>query len=141
MSGLQTWIGYSDVKKALVYFNVLRNSTFNTANTAIPYELEVLNIGNGFNASSGIFTVPRSGTYYFSFSSNSENTPDEYLWFSLRVNDVEVAGCRPETHISCNIPYTVQLNLGDRVQVYLIQGSANNAIFTGWLVAENVFDS
>lgn len=118
-----------------------RNSSYNAFNTVLPYDVEILNVGNGLNTSSGIFTAPRAGTYYFTFSSFNDGSSN-YLWFSLQLNDVQVATCSPMFHVySCNFPYTVELEFEDRVQVFLLEGSTNIATFTGWLIAENVFDS
>lgn len=124
-----------------MYFNVQKKLTHNNVSTVLPYDVEILNVGNGFNTSSGIFTAPCAGTYYFSFTSSVDNTSDDFLWLSLQLNNVQVANCSPNGMHSCNIPYTVKLKVGDRVHVSLIQGSTSNAIFIGWLVAENIFDS
>ncbi len=140
-SGLQTWIGYTEVKSTPVYFNVGRNTSFNTLAIAMPFEEETLNVGNGMDMSSGIFTAPRSGTYFFTFSSFSEN--GYALSFNLQLNDVRISTCSYTSYTVtyCNIPYTIKLNVGDRVQVSLQQGSTNNALFTGWLLAEDIFQT
>lgn len=139
ITGMETWIGYSDVKSTPVYFTVQRNSTYNAQNTVLTYELEPLNLGNAFNISSGVFTAPRSGTYTFAFTSISDVTYNN-LWFSLQLNDEQIANCQPNYSLYiCSIPYTVELKSGDRIQMFFTQGSTNNVVFTGWLVAENIF--
>jgi hypothetical protein len=65
---LQKWIGYADVKSAPVHFYVQKNSTFSTLKTPIPFDLAVVNEGNAMNSTSGIFTAPRPGIYFFSFT-------------------------------------------------------------------------
>lgn len=45
-SGLQTWIGYVDLKSEPVYFNVERNTSYSTFNEAMPFDWETLNAGN-----------------------------------------------------------------------------------------------
>jgi hypothetical protein len=64
----QKWIGYADVKSAPVHFYVQRNSSFFTYNTPIPFDLARVNEGNAMNLTSGIFTAPRPGIYFFSFT-------------------------------------------------------------------------
>ena len=39
--------------------------TFNTTETPIPFDLEVVNDGNAMDLASGIFTAPRTGIYFF----------------------------------------------------------------------------
>ena len=67
-AGFQTWIGYVDVKSSPVYFYVQRSATFNTTNTPISFDLELLNVGGAMNLTSGKFTAPRDGIYSFSFN-------------------------------------------------------------------------
>jgi hypothetical protein len=66
--GFQKWIGYVDVKSTPVHFYVQRNSSFNKTGTPIPFDLAVVNEGNAMNLTSGKFTAPRTGTYFFSFT-------------------------------------------------------------------------
>ncbi|EFX82830.1 collagenous repeat-containing protein [Daphnia pulex] len=67
-AGFQKWIGYADVKSAPVHFYVQRNSYFNSIRTPIPYDLALVNEGNAMNLTSGVFTAPRPGIYFFSFT-------------------------------------------------------------------------
>ena len=61
-------IGQYDVKSSPVYFYVQRSTNFDTENVPIPFEVTRLNVGNAMNAASGIFTAPKTGIYFFSFS-------------------------------------------------------------------------
>jgi hypothetical protein len=99
-----------------------------------------LNVGDAFNTSTGIFTAPRNGTYFFAFSGFPEN--GAALFFNLQLNDANVANCfSPYVATNCNIPFTAKLNSGDRIQLFLQTGSTNSAVFTGWLIAEDIFQS
>ncbi|EFX80888.1 hypothetical protein DAPPUDRAFT_224393 [Daphnia pulex] len=139
--GLQTWIGYVDLKSESVYFNVERNTSYSTFNEAMPFDWETLNAGNTFNVSSGIFTALRSGTYFFAFSSFSADSYNLF-YFDLEVNGAQQASCRsPMTIYDCHILYTVRLISGDKVQVSLQQGATNIAHFTGVLLEEDIFQS
>lgn len=106
----------------------------------MPFEQENLNVGNAFDLSSGTFVAPCNGTYFFAFTSFADNSYDSF-YFSLNLNDVQITNCyNPvRTLYYCTVLYTVNLNSGDQVQMILQRGSTNNAIFTGALLAENVF--
>jgi hypothetical protein len=65
---LQRRIGYADVKSAPVHFYVQRESKFSTLDTPIPFDLAVVNEGNAMDLTSGTFTAPRKGIYFFSFT-------------------------------------------------------------------------
>ncbi|XP_046458979.1 complement C1q tumor necrosis factor-related protein 2-like [Daphnia pulex] len=85
---IQKWIGYVDVKSAPVHFYVQRNSSFFREKTPIPFELAVVNEGNAMNLTSGIFTAPKPGIYFFSFKglaflkSSSYAELTSYLYFN-----------------------------------------------------------
>jgi hypothetical protein len=56
------------VKSAPVFFQVKRDSHLPPKNVPITFELAWMNVGLGMNLTSGIFTAPRAGTYFFSFT-------------------------------------------------------------------------
>ena len=45
-----------------------QNSNFDTMSTPISFELAQTNEGNAMDLTSGIFTAPKTGTYFFSFT-------------------------------------------------------------------------
>ena len=63
-------IGNIDVKRSSssVYFHVQRKtSSYKNTYTPLTYQIANLNIGGAMDITSGIFTAPTSGVYYFSF--------------------------------------------------------------------------
>lgn len=82
----QKFIGYSDVKSVPTYFYVQKNASFSAANVPIPFEMAKVNIGDAMDITTGIFTTPRSGSYYFSFVGLAElpSFPD-YVYLEVRL--------------------------------------------------------
>jgi ABC-type enterochelin transport system permease subunit len=76
-------VGYNDLKTASVYFYVQRNSSYAINTTVVPYENEQLNSGRAMNITSGVFTAPVSGRYFFSFVGRAITTE---TFVFLRVN-------------------------------------------------------
>lgn len=68
IEGFQQWIGFVDVKSVPNYFYVQLYGDWTTPNTPIPFRKELLNVGGGMNGTSGIFTAPVNGKYFFSLS-------------------------------------------------------------------------
>ncbi len=148
---------YADVKSTPVHFYVQRNSSFTTPSTPIPFELARVNEGNAMNLTSGIFTAPRPGIYFFSFTGNA-NFPASssyvYLQVSLYLNGGRIASGRVEEANTVDYqdsPLTLQstLNLkkGDQVwlQIYQSTGAylyddiySHFTHFTGWMLEEEI---
>ena len=85
----ETIIGFNDLKTASgVYLTVQRNTSNTVIGTSIPYELTRLNIGGAMNLTTGIFTVPTNGRYFFSFAAEAGGAQDSRVY--LRVNDVNI---------------------------------------------------
>ena len=62
-------IGYVDVKSVLIYFYVQRQADgFAQTNTPIIFDQEMLNVGGAYSATTGRFTAPAGGKYFFSFT-------------------------------------------------------------------------
>jgi hypothetical protein len=157
--GFQKLIGYVDVKSAPAHFYVQRNSNFGTKSTPIPFDLARVNEGNAMNLTSGIFTAPRPGIYFFSFtgvarfeSSSSDCWLSSYLFLNgnligqshLHEYNAPVNQYSPLTFQS-----TLNLKKGDRVWVtieysgsssYLYEYDSNSHLthFTGFMLEEEI---
>jgi hypothetical protein len=103
------------------------NSIIDSNGTYIIYPSVHLNRGGHYNASTGVFTVPVSGVYFFSWSMIGNNTNDIYRWY-LRINDSNFLG---DFHLRQDTTETgdayaqngnrstmVNLNAGDTVRIW-----------------------
>ncbi|EFX69011.1 vertebrate gliacolin-like protein [Daphnia pulex] len=161
-AGFQKWIGYADVKSAPVHFYVQRNSNFFSENTSIPFDLALVNEGNAMNLTSGIFTAPRPGIYFFSFTGSARlSSSSSYVGFYsyLYLNgDIIGTGRVSEYNGPVNqySPFTLQstLNLkkGDQLWLgisystdsysYLYDGRDDHRThFTGFMLEEEIVAS
>ena len=144
---METAVGVVDVKSSPVYFHVQRNSTYTLNGTTIPFQIERLNVGGGMNITSGIFTAPKSGIYFFSFTglksnSNTTNLDVELFHNSnyiTRATTQNVAGL-----FTVTLSSTLSLNSGDQISLQLVQGQlydsyAHHTNFNGMLLQEEMF--
>jgi hypothetical protein len=156
----QKWIGFVDVKSAPVHFYVQRNSSFSDEFTPILFDLAVVNEGNALDLTTGKFTAPRPGIYYFSFAgaAYSKSSSNVSFWSRLYLNGNVIGSSRFAEYnspVDQNSPLTLQstLNLktGDQlwVQIDYTSGSSSSLYdssshythFTGFMLEEEIVAS
>jgi hypothetical protein len=154
MTDKQKWIGYTDVKSAPVYFYVQRNSSFNQVSTPLPFELALVNKGNAMNLTTGKFTAPRSGIYFFSFTGHAKfPTSSSKLYFgcSLYLNKVKIgssfiqeANTVDDQRDTLTFQSTLNLKSNDQVWVevwttmFLHDNDNHYTHFTGFILEEEI---
>jgi hypothetical protein len=156
-------IGTVDVKSAPVHFYVQRNSPFYTYGTQIPFNFARVNEGNAMDLTSGKFTAPRPGIYFFSFTALASlysPSSSTLLYSNLYLNGNLIGSNLVQddnTPVSQYSPVTLQstLKLGKGDQVWVQMGSDragsspylyDNSYyfythFTGFMLEEEIFDS
>jgi hypothetical protein len=142
-AGFQTFIGYADVKSTPVYFYVQTNVHHSTVNTAIPFEVTRTNVGNAMNPSTGIFTAPRPGKYFFTYSGISNI--NDWSHIVLQLNGVLLGTAHSVSNTDTFSHHaTLQLSQGDQIRLFLTHGSVYGdgnlfTSFVGILIEEDVF--
>lgn len=144
-------LGYVDIKTKSVSFYVQKNTYIYGREQRIPFEVVRLNIGNAFDLTSGVFTAPVSGTYFFSFSAIKLQKKDLYV--HLRVNGVQVSVAYATSafteyeYIPTGVQSILKLEAGSRVDVWLYKGGIHDnhskdegpkTHFVGWLLEEDL---
>jgi len=130
--GYETRYGFVDVKSSPVHFFVTRYSGWSKVGI-IPFEKEYLNLGGGMNTTSGIFTVPKTGIYTFSFKGEGYGTGPGYAgsgWVLLKRNDETVAdgvstvfNAPSYSFSTLSVHGTLKLHKGDAITIYLLGGA------------------
>ena len=145
--GYETLIGFNDIKTAAgVYFYVQRKSELKISNKVIPWEVEILNIGDAMNPSTGIFTTPVNGRYHFGFTAiSSKSSQNNFV--CLRVNGNNTAqssagSSGSNTGYSLPVYATLSLKKGDTIDMLLsgrtFEEKAPQALFFGILLEEDL---
>jgi C1q-related factor len=133
---VENFVGVVDVKSSPVYFHVQRNSTYNITGTAIPFQIERLNVGGGMNITSGIFTAPKSGIYFFSFTGLKEN-PADWLAVDLYQNSNYITKASATSiigYLTVTLSSTLSVKSGDRISLRLLSGQLHDH---GWYMYTN----
>ncbi len=149
-------IGYADVKSAPVHFYVQRNSNFDTRNTPIPFELARVNEGNAMDLTSGIFTAPRPGIYFFSFTgvarlyNPSPVNLNSHLYLNgnlIGMSNVQESYGFVDQLSPLTLHSTLNLKKGDQLWVtidysvsssHLFDDSYHYTHFTGFMLKEDI---
>ena len=126
-----------------VIFNAQKTQGYNDVIGTLTYDKVDLNIGGGFDGSSGIFKVPVSGIYHLSFSGQSANKNTVtaiYVYKNglpmFRIYDTNEV----ENSNAHNVSYTWMMTLvqGDELKLnshhYLLANSDERLTFTGELI-------
>jgi C1q-related factor len=119
---METAVGVVDVKSSPVYFHVQRNSSYLITGTKIPFDIERLNVGGGMNITSGIFTAPKSGIYFFSFTGVKYPQSNVNLDVDLYQNSNQIAratGLNVVGYGPATLSSTLSLKSGDRISLQL----------------------
>lgn len=145
----QTVIGNLDIKSKEVHFYYQRTTSFTTANSIIPFDLETLNEGNAMNSRTGIFTAPVDGTYHFCFSGIKDGSTVP-LNIELQQNGFTKIGLAYATNLNYFLGLSIintslKLRAGDTVNLFK-SGSgvlydatdSHYTHFTGWLQEEDL---
>ena len=93
-----------------VYFCAQMNSGYLSRGTVIPFEEEVANVGGAMDLASGVFTAPRNGSYFFSFSAVAGGTGTVVY---LDVNGTEKGIAFANNLQSLSLEAIVKLKEGD----------------------------
>ena len=115
-------------------------------NAAVQYDKILLNDGNGFGPTTGIFTAPRPGTYLFNFA-GVDLPGNEELVVGLYKNGNLIGSFYAVNHGAAPIPSILRLAADDAIQMSIITpngmlfGNPSNAFthFTGVLLEEEIF--
>lgn len=140
------------------FFYVQKNTSFAATDIPIPFEIAMANVGEAINSTSGIFTSPQEGRYFFSFtglaqfpfSSSYKLRLGVGLYLNGNLNGRSwVANKASDQHSPFRLESTQHLQPGDKVWlqitdisdgVYLYDNSNHYSHFTGWLLQKEIFE-
>ena len=153
----ETWIGFADVKSAPIYFYATRNYSFSSTVGPIPFHYAIVNAGDAMDLTTGKFTAPVTGIYFFSFTGMADFPQSSSLLrlgigFFLNANQVgrsfvDEANSVNRQKSQLTLQSTLYLKKGDQIWVQIIIIGSGVSLydnewhythFTGFLLDENI---
>ncbi len=119
---VQNRIGLVNVKSELIHFYVQRETSFQRTgeDEPIPFEIDVVNDGNAMDLTTGIFTAPKTGTYFFDFSAVGLPETGVYnIVFYKNEDKLASALVDDGFQFSVSLPSIWHLNRGDTVNEFI----------------------
>jgi hypothetical protein len=117
----------SNQRPSISTFSAIQNST--KKSTPFPFDLARVNEGNAMNLTSGIFTAPQPGIYFFPFTglgNFQRSSSNVYLQVGLYLNggeigmgDVEAANTVANQNNQVTVQSTLNMEKGDQVWVQI----------------------
>ena len=112
----------------LTFFYVMRQSSYSTSNTIIPFEIDRFNSDDlAMSLKTSVLIAPEDGIYKFSLFGLLSHLSDKSLWITLRLNGNNVGACFANNYISKTSfaqSSILKLNNGDQIDLYLTQGAS-----------------
>ncbi|XP_057373213.1 uncharacterized protein LOC130694064 [Daphnia carinata] len=156
--GFQNWIGFVDTKSSPTYFYVRKFANyFAKLYTPIPFDDEMMNVGGAMNLTTGIFTTPRTGKYFFTASGSTSFPASSYtILFDIDIfkNDHSIGISSTDSYSSSSnlktftMQAVVELQKGDEIWLaisFVAQGAFiygyDHLHFTGFLLEEAISES
>ena len=121
-----------------VYFSV--QCSTNAGPGIIPWDDVLISRGGGFNSGNGIFTVPLSGVYSFSYTLRERNS-DANLSTNLQINGVDDYTARTyhrSNYSQSSVTFIRRMAQGDTISIFLVGGDMQGGIynqFTGQYIS------
>jgi hypothetical protein len=111
-----------------ICFDATSDQSFSSLNTPITYNILTLNVGNAFNAGSGIFTAPKRGYYFLHWQGVQNDNQGLDVRVFMKKNGSTVMGSYSyQTRHNQLVMSCVQnLQAGDRIWAELNQGSISS---------------
>lgn len=138
---LQTWIGYVDTKTTIIYSKFVAGEQISSLpqGSMIPFEKEIVNIGNAFNTS-GMFTAPQAGAYLFHIQFITQGYSNTMVVLKLNENQ-SIGSVQPQNNMGLTngtLSVLHKMDKGDQVHAFLYQGLLISASFTCSLISEDI---
>ena len=110
-----------------VYFNAGRTFPFSLIGHTINYDFVRLNIGNGLDASTGVFTAPVGGIYAFHFNGYYKDMPltlSDHAEVNIMLNSSKIVGKTKSYRKYGSLSFSAVLNLdsGETISAVLRMG-------------------
>ena len=133
-TGTVTGAGGVNTPNFFAFLNADQTNFNDTSHTKVAYDAELFDTGNGFNTSTGTYTIPSAGKYFFSFQVRKSNFSSDRLLLEVRVNGSGIKDFEHGTHSAYGAvtgSFIRSFSANDTVEAYLYQQSGSTRTIRG----------
>jgi hypothetical protein len=127
-------IGGTNTPAFFAFLNANQTNFNDTTFTKIAYNEELFDVGNGFNTSTGTYTIPSAGKYFFSFQCRKSNFSSDRLLLEVRLNTSGIRDLEHGTHSNYGTvtgSFIKSFSANDTIEAYIYQQSGATRTMRG----------
>jgi hypothetical protein len=127
-------IGGTNTPNFFAFLNANQTNFNDTSFTKVAYDAELFDTGNGFDTSTGTYTIPSTGKYFFGFQVRKSNIQTARLLLEIRINGSGERDFEHGTHGTYGAvtgSFIKSFSANDTVEAYLYQQSGATRTMRG----------
>jgi len=127
-------VGGTNTPNFFAYLNANQTNFNDTSFTKVVYNAELFDTGNGFNTSTGTYTIPEAGKYFFSFQVRKSNIQTDRLLLEVRENGSGIRDLEHGTHGAYGAvtgSFIKSFSANDTIEAYVYQQSGATRTMRG----------
>jgi len=133
-NGTQSGFGGTNTPNFFAFLNANQTNFNDTSFTKVAYNEELFDTGNGFDTSTGTYTIPSAGKYLFSFQVRKSNIQTDRLLLEVRLNGSGIRDLEHGTHGAYGAvtgSFIKSFSANDTIEAYVYQQSGATRTMRG----------
>jgi len=133
-SGTATGFGGTNTPNFFAYLNANQSNFNDTSFTKVVYNAELFDTGSGFDTSTGTYTIPSAGKYFFGFQVRKSNIQTDRLLLEVRENGSGIRDLEHGTHGAYGAvtgSFIKSFSANDTIEAYVYQQSGATRTMRG----------
>ena len=135
-------VGGTNTPNFFAFLNANQTNFNDTSFTKVAYNAELFDTGNGFDTSTGTYTIPSAGKYFFGFQVRKSNIQTDRLLLEVRENGSGIRDLEHGTHGAYGAvtgSFIKSFSANDTIEAYVYQQSGATRTMRGGTNAKDTW--